>query len=107
MYYVSFKGITGASRIDIPGVEKKLQQIKQYTRIPVVVGFGVKDAQTARSVAGYADGVVVGSAIVSILAEHGEDLTAGQSKIKSLLQGIKRALDNCEPLANTATLTSD
>lgn len=102
LYYVSFKGITGANRIDARSVEEKVKQIKQFSTIPVAVGFGVKDAETARSVAGCADAVVVGSAIVSIIGEHGEDLATIKSKLKSLLQEIKDALDNSEPVQNIA-----
>ena len=107
LYYVSFTGITGAGRIDTHSVEKKLQQIKQYATVPVVVGFGVKDAQTAGAVAAYADGVVVGSAIVSILAGHGSDLAASQAGITSLLQDIRGALDDGESPANVAALTAE
>ena len=102
LYYVSFKGITGASNIDANSVSEKVSEIKQYTNIPIAVGFGVKDASTAASVAKCSDAVVVGSAIVSIIADHGENLQDGLKKIKSLLQGIKQALDNNPSMQNIA-----
>ena len=102
VYYVSFKGITGASNIDANSVSEKVSEIKQYTNIPIAVGFGVKDASTAASVAKCSDAVVVGSAIVSIIADHGENLQDGLKKIKSLLQGIKQALDNNPSMQNIA-----
>lgn len=102
LYYVSFKGITGANRIDARSVEEKVKQIKQFSTIPVAVGFGVKNAETAKSVASCADAVVVGSAIVSIIGEHGEDLATIKPKLKSLLHEIKDALDNREPVQNIA-----
>ena len=102
LYYVSFKGITGASRLDVNSVETKLKEIRAITKIPVAVGFGIKDADTARMVADYADAVVVGSAIVSIIANHQDDLTPGLAKINSLLRDIRDALDNKESIQNTA-----
>ncbi len=102
IYYVSFKGITGASRLDVNSVEHKVNEIHQHTNLPVAVGFGIKDAQTAGLVASCADAVVVGSAIVSILAEQQEDIMTAKSKIKSLLHGIKEALENSASMQNIA-----
>ena len=102
LYYVSFKGITGASKIDVSSVSDKVSEIKQITDIPIAVGFGVKDADTAASVASCSDAVVVGSAIVSIIAKHGDNLPEGLKKIKSLLQEIKQALDNGQSMQNIA-----
>lgn len=102
LYYVSFKGITGASRLDIGSVEQKVAEIRQHTELPVAVGFGIKDAQTARLVAACSDAVVVGSAIVSILAEHGDDMPGALIKVKSLLRDIKDALDNSDSIKNIA-----
>ncbi len=102
LYYVSFKGITGASQIDVKSVESKVEQIRKHTDIPIAVGFGIKDAKTAKMVAGCANAVVVGSAIVSIIAEHGEDVSTGVDKVKSLLREIRDALDNSESTQNIA-----
>lgn len=102
LYYVSFKGITGASRLDIGSVEQKVAEIRQHTKLPVAVGFGIKDAQTARLVAACSDAVVVGSAIVSILAEYGGDMPSALTKVKSLLRDIKDALDNSDSIQNIA-----
>jgi tryptophan synthase alpha chain len=102
LYYVSFKGITGASRLDVSSVEKKVSEISRYTKLPIAVGFGIKDAETAKLVAGCSDAVVVGSAIVSILAEHGEDMGSALPKVKSLLRDIKNALDNSNSIQNIA-----
>ena len=102
LYYVSFKGITGASRLDVASVERKVEEINQHTELPVAVGFGIKDAQVAGLVAEHADAVVVGSAIVSIIAENQNDLAAANKAIKSLLRGIKDALDNSAAMQNTA-----
>lgn len=69
VYYVSFNGITGANRIDTGAVRKKVESIKAGGDIPVAVGFGVRDAETASSIAEFADAVVIGSALVARMAE--------------------------------------
>jgi len=65
VYYVSVKGVTGAGHLDLDSVSEKVAVIKARIPLPVGVGFGIKDAQTAARVAGIADAVIVGSAIVS------------------------------------------
>ncbi|MBT5097812.1 MAG: tryptophan synthase subunit alpha, partial [Proteobacteria bacterium] len=94
LYYVSFKGITGANSLDIDSVSSKLSEIRGVTELPLAVGFGIKDAETAAAVAAVADAVVVGSAIVSLIAANQEDMPTALKEVKSLLQGIKSALDN-------------
>jgi len=65
LYYVSLKGVTGAATLDIASVEAKLEEIRRHTKLPVAVGFGIRDADSAAKVARVADAVVVGSALVS------------------------------------------
>ena len=69
VYYVSLKGVTGANRLDADAVASKLAEIRQYTELPVGVGFGIRDAESAAQVAAVADAVVVGSILVSQIAE--------------------------------------
>lgn len=69
VYYVSFNGITGANRLDTDAVRAKVETIKSGGDIPVAVGFGVRDAETASSIAAFADAVVIGSALVARMAE--------------------------------------
>lgn len=64
LYYVSLKGVTGAGNLDIDSVKSKLQEIKAITQLPIMVGFGIKDAESASAIAAVAEGVVVGSALV-------------------------------------------
>ena len=68
IYYVSLTGITGAKLTDKVDVEKKVREIRRYTRTPVAVGFGIATPEDAREVARIADGVIVGSALVKIIA---------------------------------------
>ncbi len=68
IYYVSFKGVTGANRLDVTAVADKLAELRRHTDLPVGVGFGIRDAETAAQVATVADAVVVGSVLVKQIA---------------------------------------
>lgn len=68
IYCVALKGVTGAAHLDTAGVAEQVAMIRRTTTLPVAVGFGIKDAQSAAAVAGVADGVVVGSALVDRIA---------------------------------------
>lgn len=68
LYYVSLKGVTGAGHLDIASVEEKLAEIRKITDLPVCVGFGIKDAASAKAIGAVADGVVVGSVLVNKMA---------------------------------------
>lgn len=69
VYYVSFKGVTGANRLDIDSVSSKLKELRKHTALPVGVGFGIRDAESAARVAAVADAVIVGSVLVGQIAE--------------------------------------
>ena len=68
LYYVSLKGITGAEIDSYDELKKRVQEIKESSSIPVVIGFGIKDRETASMMSSFADGVVVGSAIVDMIS---------------------------------------
>ncbi|MEE8058512.1 MAG: tryptophan synthase subunit alpha [Pseudomonadales bacterium] len=69
LYYVSLKGVTGAGHLDIDSVSEKLRLIKSITALPITVGFGIKDTESAATIAKLAEGVVVGSALVNRMAD--------------------------------------
>jgi len=71
IYYVSLKGVTGASHMDLTSVKDQLGLIGRHSKLPLLVGFGIKDGASAQAVASYADGVVVGSALVDIMGSGG------------------------------------
>ncbi|MBO9511029.1 tryptophan synthase subunit alpha [Erythrobacter sp. A6_0] len=73
LYYVAVAGITGMQQAAIESIETNVARIKQATDIPVAVGFGVRTPEQAADIARVADGVVVGSALVDLVAEHGAD----------------------------------
>jgi tryptophan synthase alpha chain len=94
LYYVSLKGVTGASHLDMGEVERKLALIRALTSLPIGVGFGVKDAQTAARVAKCADAVVVGSALIRIIEDHpGLPEETLRRRIADLLRSMRAALD--------------
>jgi len=93
VYYVSFKGITGADRLDAESLLGPLGDLRNSTDLPLIVGFGVKDAESAAAVARCADGVVIGSALVSLLAEAECEKDALR-RISGFLAPVRQAMDN-------------
>lgn len=91
VYYVSREGVTGEQASMSEGIAAQVAQIKQHTDLPVVVGFGISNADHVHTVAQAADGVVVGSAIVNCIAENPDDskaiAEALRAKMESLLEG--------------------
>jgi tryptophan synthase alpha chain len=92
LYYVSFAGVTGADRLDTGAASERLHAIRQRSRVPVVAGFGIKDAASAAAMAREAEGVVVGSALVAALADTtGANDPAVQARM--FLAPLRAALD--------------
>ena len=93
IYYVSLKGITGAEIDSFNALKERVESIKKFSRIPVVVGFGIKDRKTAKKMSVFSDGVVVGSAIVDIISNK-QDLPFQDifSQISKFVEGIKSSI---------------
>ena len=91
IYYVSLKGITGADHLRTDEVAAKLATLQ--TNLPICVGFGVKDPETAKSVAGVADGVVVGSALVNLMAEYPDDVAECCAALEATARGFRAGID--------------
>jgi tryptophan synthase alpha chain len=91
LYYVSLKGVSGAGHLDLAEVADRIPRIRRHTSLPVGVGFGIRDAATARSVAQFADAVVIGSAIIQQM----EAAPAGGQVVQAgrFIRGIREALD--------------
>jgi len=97
IYYVSLKGVTGAGHLDTTDVARRLDAIRGHSDLPIAVGFGIKDADSARAVAAAADGVVVGSALVNTMAqtiEDGGDVQAAVFAAAELLGQIRKGIDS-------------
>jgi tryptophan synthase alpha chain len=93
IYYISLKGITGADHLDVRSVVAKVHDLKARTDIPIMVGFGIKDAATAKAVAAHADGVVVGSVLVNEMAQ-GKDVATTCSTLRAMVAELRAAIDS-------------
>lgn len=96
LYYVSLKGVTGANTLDVDTVAKKLNEIRKISDLPVGVGFGIKDGESARAVAAIADAVVVGSALVKQIEQTPEDLPQIKQRINRLMREMRTMMDGDE-----------
>ena len=91
VYYVSLKGVTGAGTLDVEAVEAMLPRIRQHVRVPVGVGFGIRDAATARAISKVADAVVIGSKIIQLIENQPREQVAAVAR--DFLIEIRAALD--------------
>ncbi|MBI2750029.1 MAG: tryptophan synthase subunit alpha [Burkholderiales bacterium] len=91
VYYVSLKGVTGAGSLDVGAVETMLPRIRQHISVPVGVGFGIRDADTARTISRVADAVVIGSRIIQLLEDQPRDKVGFTAQ--NFLKEIRAALD--------------
>jgi tryptophan synthase alpha chain len=91
LYYVSLRGITGATHIDLTDVAARMPRIRAATKLPIGVGFGIRDAQSAREVARTADAVVIGSRIIQEIEAGSPDQAV--ARVKAFLKPIRQALD--------------
>ena len=83
------KGITGASNIDSKDVKAKVDILRQHTDLPIAVGFGIKDANSASSIKDIADGIVVGSIFVDLMGEGGDVIKKVSIKTKELSEVLQ------------------
>jgi len=93
VYYVSLKGVTGAANLDLTEVAAKMKEIGAVTALPIGVGFGIRDAASAASVAQLSDAVVVGSAIVRKIQDNLENTDKMVTEISEFIRGIRQAMD--------------
>ncbi|WP_426147419.1 tryptophan synthase subunit alpha [Polaromonas sp. DSR2-3-2] len=91
VYYVSLKGVTGAGTLDVDAVEAMLPRIRRQVSVPVGVGFGIRDAATAKAIGKVADAVVIGSKIIQLIEHQPRDRVAAVAH--DFLKEIRTALD--------------
>jgi tryptophan synthase alpha chain len=91
MYYVSLKGVTGSANLDTEEVARKLDMVRKHCKLPLGVGFGIRDAATAEAVARIADAVVVGSRIVNEIESAPEGDCV--NRVKHLVAELRRGVD--------------
>jgi len=93
IYYVSFKGITGANRLDASSIAGPVKQLRAHSRLPLAVGFGIKGPDSAAAVSGLADGVVIGSALIEQL-EDADSPAEACARARRFLAPVREAMDN-------------
>ncbi|HEX5336837.1 MAG TPA: tryptophan synthase subunit alpha [Gallionella sp.] len=91
VYYVSLKGVTGSGNLDLSAIEQKLPQLRKHIKLPIGVGFGIRDAATALAVAKLCDGVVVGSRIVQEVENSTEQNVV--ANVGRLVKELRQAVD--------------
>ncbi len=94
IYYVSIKGVTGAASLNVAEVESKLAMIRTQTDLPIGVGFGIRDADSAKAVGAVADAVVVGSALVTQIADNADAPEKLVGLLTGVLEPMRAALDS-------------
>ena len=92
VYYVSLKGVTGAGHLDTGAVEQAIPRIRQHVKIPVGVGFGIRDAATAKAIGRVADAVVIGTKVIQVVEDQPRDQVV--PALSAFLRGIRTALDS-------------
>lgn len=93
LYYVSVKGVTGSAALDVADVKANLDRIRQKTDLPLGVGFGIKDGETAAAVAEVADAVIVGSALVKCIERNPDDTAVIQKELAAIMSDMRSAMD--------------
>ena len=91
VYYVSLKGVTGAGHLDVASVAREVPRIREHVQVPVGVGFGIRDAATARAVAQVADAVVIGSRLLQLLGEQPREAVADAAR--DFMAEVRAAMD--------------
>ncbi len=92
VYYVSLKGVTGAGHLDTEAVAAMIPRIKRFVKLPVGVGFGIRDAKTAKAVAAVSDAVVIGTALVQLLETQTRENVAAAAG--EFIAGMRAAIDS-------------
>jgi tryptophan synthase alpha chain len=92
VYYVSLKGVTGAGNLDTAAVEEALPKIRQHVKIPVGVGFGIRDAVTAKAIGRVADAVVIGTKVIQTVEDQPRERVV--PALSAFLRDIRSALDS-------------
>ncbi len=94
LYYVSVKGVTGSSSLNVEEVEARLNLVRQYTDLPLGVGFGIKDPASAKQVAQVADGVIVGSVLVNKIADLVTAPEKVPAEVSAIIKAMRTEMDN-------------
>jgi len=97
IYYVSLKGTTGAGHLDLADVRANVARIRAESRLPVGVGFGIRDGATARAICEFADAAIIGSRVIQELENATPD--EAPRRVKAFLQGVRTVMDQAKAAA--------
>ena len=92
VYYVSVKGVTGSTTLDVNDVASKIAEFRQQVTLPIGVGFGIKTPEDVRDIAAVSDAVIVGSAIVEVVEQAVEDIAKGCADLHTRVVSYREAL---------------
>ena len=95
MYYVSITGITGQKSANIKTLNRSIKKIKNKTKLPILTGFGIKNAKQAKKISSFTDGVIVGSSIVNIIEKNIDSKLSKNiiiNKISNFVKSLSRAI---------------
>lgn len=95
VYYVSVKGVTGSAALDVDAVSERVNTIRSISDLPVGVGFGIRDNESAAAVSKVADGVIVGSVLVNKIAELADQPASIPEQVAAIVKGMRQAMDSC------------
>ena len=98
LYYVSLKGVTGAALIDQRSVADNISKLREMTALPIVIGFGIKDAASARAMAELSDGIIIGSALVSEIAALADSAVPAEEELNATCKIIRIAREAIDKL---------
>lgn len=93
VYYVSIKGVTGSAQIDFAEVEQNIARIRKKINLPVGVGFGIHNGETAANIGQFADGVIVGSALIKCIEGSLDELPKAKANMQNLISEMRQSLD--------------
>lgn len=94
LYYVSLKGVTGSNILDLQSLEKHYLNLKEQTNLPLMVGFGIKTPEIAAQVAKFADGVIIGAALITTIIEYYNEKRDFLKAAMDFMSSVRQALDS-------------
>ena len=93
VYFVAVKGVTGDKAVDVDLINERIAQTRRLASLPVGIGFGIRTAHSAAAAASSADAIIVGSALVEIVEQHGQDTNAAAAALETFVRGLRAAID--------------
>ncbi len=93
VYFVAVKGVTGDKALDVELINQRIAETRQLSSLPVGIGFGIRTAQSAAVAAGSADAIIVGSVLVEIVEQHGNNTSAAAAALEAFVRTLRGAID--------------